>query len=50
MTQLTRKGKTLEWSRDCEKSFQELKERFAMTPVLTVPEGTDNRVIYNDTS
>ena len=50
LTQLTRKGKKFEWSRACERSFQELKERLASAPVLTVLDGTGNLVTYSDAS
>ena len=50
LTHLTRKGKKFDWSRACESSFQELKERLASAPVLIVPDGTGNLVIYSDAS
>ena len=37
-----------QWSDDCEKSFAELKTRLTISPVLTLPEGSDGYVIYCD--
>ena len=50
LTSLTCKGKKFEWTKQCEQSFQELKEKLMSTPVLTIPEGTDGFVIYNNAS
>ncbi|KAA0056645.1 ty3-gypsy retrotransposon protein [Cucumis melo var. makuwa] len=38
LTQLTRKGTPFVWSRACESSFQELKQKLVTAPVLTVPD------------
>ncbi|WJX78131.1 hypothetical protein P8452_61384 [Trifolium repens] len=38
MTQLTRKGKTFEWTQECEESFQKLKERLTSSPILVLPD------------
>ncbi|TYK22664.1 ty3-gypsy retrotransposon protein [Cucumis melo var. makuwa] len=50
LTQLTRKGTPFVWSPACESSFQELKEKLVSAPVLTVPDGSGNFVIYSDAS
>ncbi|XP_043699935.1 uncharacterized mitochondrial protein AtMg00860-like [Telopea speciosissima] len=50
MTLLTRKGVKFKWFDDCEKSFQELKQRLISTLVLTIPNGTREMVVYSDTS
>ncbi|KAA0040652.1 pol protein [Cucumis melo var. makuwa] len=34
----------------CERSFQELKQKLVTAPVLTVPDGSGNFVIYSDAS
>ncbi|WMV33187.1 hypothetical protein MTR67_026572 [Solanum verrucosum] len=34
------------WSKECEKSFQELKDRLTSAPVLNLPEGTYGFVVY----
>ena len=40
LTQLTQKNVKFEWKEECEKSFQELKQRLITAPVLTIPSGT----------
>ncbi|WMV49763.1 hypothetical protein MTR67_043148, partial [Solanum verrucosum] len=35
---------------ECEKSFQELKDRLTSTPILTLPVGTDGFVVYYEAS
>ncbi|WMV58602.1 hypothetical protein MTR67_051987, partial [Solanum verrucosum] len=50
LTALTQKKAKFEWSKACEKRFQELKDRLTSTPVLTLPEGTDWFVVYCDAS
>ena len=40
LTQLTRKNVKFVWKEECEKSFQELKQRLITAPVLTIPSGT----------
>jgi hypothetical protein len=50
MTELLEKGKTFEWKPKCEASFQELKKRLTMTPVLTMPDMENPFSIYYDAS
>ncbi|KAL0551869.1 hypothetical protein IC582_010958 [Cucumis melo] len=50
LTQLTRKGAQFVWSKACENSFQNLKQKFVTAPVLTVPDGSECFVIYSDAS
>ncbi|KAA0051715.1 pol protein [Cucumis melo var. makuwa] len=50
LTQLTRKGAPFVWSKACEDSFQNLKEKLVTAPVLTVPDGSGSFVIYSDAS
>lgn len=40
LTKLTQKYAKFEWSDECEKSFQELKNYLVSAPVLTLPSGT----------
>ncbi|KAL0543930.1 hypothetical protein IC582_019035 [Cucumis melo] len=47
LTQLTKKGTPFVWSPAC---FQELKQKLVSAPVLTVPDGSESFVIYNDAS
>jgi hypothetical protein len=50
MTQLLNKGKKFEWTANCEKSFQELKNRLVSAPILTMPDVTKDFDIYCDAS
>ncbi|KAA0040402.1 pol protein [Cucumis melo var. makuwa] len=50
LTQLTRKGAPFVWSKACEDSFQNLKQKLVTAPVLTVPDGYGSFVIYSDAS
>ncbi|KAL5540690.1 hypothetical protein UlMin_043342 [Ulmus minor] len=50
LTALTRKNHRFEWTEACEKSFQELKARLVSAPILTIPNGIDEFIIYSDAS
>jgi hypothetical protein len=50
MTELLKKSKTFEWTPRHEASFQELKKRLTMTPVLTMPDMEKPFSIYCDAS
>ncbi|KAL6318509.1 hypothetical protein AAG906_000587 [Vitis piasezkii] len=50
LTSLTQKGVKFEWSDDCERSFQELKNRLVIAPILTIPSGSGGFVVYSDAS
>ena len=50
LTSLTQKGVKFEWSDDCERSFQELKNRLVTAPILTIPSGSGGFVVYSDAS
>jgi hypothetical protein len=50
LTHLTRKNAKFEWKEECEKSFQELKQRLVMALVLTIPSSSGGFVIYSDAS
>ncbi|GMY21279.1 Transposon Ty3-G Gag-Pol polyprotein [Fagus crenata] len=39
-----------EWTIDCEHSFQELKQKLVTSPVLALPSGSGDFVIYSDAS
>ncbi|XP_015072603.1 uncharacterized protein LOC107016733 [Solanum pennellii] len=39
-----------EWSETCENSFQELKDRLTLDPVLTLPRSSEGNVVYYDAS
>ena len=48
LTQLTHKNAKFVWTEECEKSFQELKQRLVTTPVLTIPSTLGGFIIYSD--
>ena len=50
LKQLTRKSVKFHWSIECDKCFQELKRRLTSAPILTIPIGTEDIVIYSDAS
>ncbi|KAA0045421.1 pol protein [Cucumis melo var. makuwa] len=50
VSELTRKEAPFVWSKACEDSFQNLKQKLVTAPVLTVPDGSGNFVIYSDAS
>ncbi|TYK20945.1 ty3-gypsy retrotransposon protein [Cucumis melo var. makuwa] len=50
LTQLTRKRAPFVWSKACEDSFQNLKQKLVTAPVLTVHDGSGSFVIYSDAS
>ena len=50
LTKLTRKNEKFEWTDKCEKSFQELKQRLVIAPVLALPDDKGDFVIYSDAS
>ncbi|KAL0537633.1 hypothetical protein IC582_026616 [Cucumis melo] len=49
-TALTRKNAKFEWSDKCEQSFQELKKRLVIVPILALPVTGKDYVIYCDAS
>ncbi|KAI3815647.1 hypothetical protein L1987_15324 [Smallanthus sonchifolius] len=50
LTALTHKGKTYEWGPKQEESFQTLKQKLCNAPILTLPDGNDDLVVYFDAS
>ena len=40
LTKLTRKDIPFIWTKECESSFQTLKEKLTTAPILSLPEGT----------
>ncbi|KAL8098573.1 hypothetical protein AgCh_031381 [Apium graveolens] len=50
LTRLTRKTEKFKWTEKCENSFQELKKRLVMVPVLALLDGKGDFVIYSDAS
>ncbi|PON54551.1 Ribonuclease H-like domain containing protein, partial [Parasponia andersonii] len=50
LTQLTRKNVKFHWDDNCEKSFQELKNRLVTATILSIPTGSGGFVVYSDAS
>jgi len=50
LTQLLKKDHKFQWTKECEATFQELKQRLVTAPVLVIPDGNDRYVIYSDAS
>jgi hypothetical protein len=50
MTELLKNNTNFEWSEACEKSFQELKKRLTIAPVLTLLDIKKDFVVYCDAS
>mgnify|MGYP003703443327 CR=1 FL=1 len=46
--QLTRKGQPFKWNDERESAFHEMKTRLTIVPILTLPSGTENFVIFSD--
>jgi len=49
LTALTKNAR-FEWTDECERSFQELKQRLVTAPILTLPSRSGGFVIYSDAS
>ncbi|KAL8256011.1 hypothetical protein R6Q59_031078 [Mikania micrantha] len=50
LTSLTQKDKPYEWGPKQEEAFQTLKQKLCDAPILTLPDGNDDFVVYCDTS
>ncbi|GJU10176.1 putative reverse transcriptase domain-containing protein, partial [Tanacetum coccineum] len=50
MTELTHKNKKFNWGEEQESAFQLLKQKLCDAPILALPEGSDNFVVYCDAS
>ena len=50
LTKLTRKEEKFVWSEACQQSFDELKRKLTLAPVLTLPSGQDGYIVYYDAS
>ncbi|GJX40914.1 putative reverse transcriptase domain-containing protein [Tanacetum coccineum] len=48
LTKLTQKNKKYEWGKDEEEAFQLLKQKLCCAPILVLPEGTEDFVVYCD--
>ncbi|XP_027156882.1 uncharacterized protein LOC113758052 [Coffea eugenioides] len=50
LTNLTKKHGKFMWNPKCEVSFQELKKRLTMAPILTLPNEKERFMVYLDAS
>ncbi|GJZ44102.1 reverse transcriptase domain-containing protein [Tanacetum coccineum] len=50
LTELTQKNKKYIWGEDKESAFQLLKKKLYEAPILALPEGNDDFVVYYDAS
>ncbi|GJT33738.1 putative reverse transcriptase domain-containing protein [Tanacetum coccineum] len=50
MTKLTQKSVKFEWREKEEAAFQMLKHKLCSAPILALPEGSENFVVYSDAS
>ncbi|GKF75196.1 putative reverse transcriptase domain-containing protein [Tanacetum coccineum] len=50
MTKLTQKNMKFDWSEKTEAAFQLLKQKLYSAPILALPEGSENFVVYCDAS
>ncbi|GKD39419.1 putative reverse transcriptase domain-containing protein [Tanacetum coccineum] len=48
MTKLTQKSVEFEWGEKAEAAFQLLKQRLCSAPILALPEGSENFMVYCD--
>ncbi|GJR60037.1 putative reverse transcriptase domain-containing protein [Tanacetum coccineum] len=50
MTKLTQKNVKFDWSEKAEAAFQPLKQKLWSAPILALPEGSENFMVYYDAS
>ncbi|GKB54627.1 putative nucleotidyltransferase, ribonuclease H [Tanacetum coccineum] len=50
LTKLTQKDKKYEWGKEEDEAFQLLKQKLCSVPILALPEGTEDFVVYCDVS
>nr|GEW33375.1 reverse transcriptase domain-containing protein [Tanacetum cinerariifolium] len=50
MTKLTQKGIKFDWGEKKENAFQFIKQKLCSAPILTLPEGSEDFVVYCDAS
>ncbi|GKD34205.1 putative reverse transcriptase domain-containing protein, partial [Tanacetum coccineum] len=50
MTKLTQKKVVFEWGDKQEAAFQTLKNKLSSTPILALPQGAKNFIVYCDAS
>ncbi|GJV88302.1 putative reverse transcriptase domain-containing protein [Tanacetum coccineum] len=50
MTKLTQKGVKFDWGDKAEAAFQLIKQKLCSAPILTLPEGSEDFIVYCDAS
>ncbi|GJS54773.1 putative reverse transcriptase domain-containing protein [Tanacetum coccineum] len=50
LTKLTQKNKKYEWGKEEEEAFQTLKKKLCSAPILALPKGTEDFMVYCDAS
>ncbi|KAK9049844.1 hypothetical protein SSX86_031187 [Deinandra increscens subsp. villosa] len=50
LTKLTKKETKFVWGTEQEEAFRSLKQKLTQAPVLTLPEGNEDMVVYSDAS
>ncbi|GKG48746.1 putative reverse transcriptase domain-containing protein, partial [Tanacetum coccineum] len=50
MTKLTQKGIKFDWGEKEENAFQLIKQKLCSAPILALPEGSEDFVVYCDAS
>ena len=50
LTILTQKSKTFDWDKEQENAFQTLKDKLCNAPILALPDGLEDFVVYCDAS
>ncbi|GJX14470.1 putative reverse transcriptase domain-containing protein [Tanacetum coccineum] len=50
LTSLTQKDKKFDWGAEQEEAFQTLKDKLCNAPILVLPDGPNNFVVYSDAS
>nr|GFD62787.1 reverse transcriptase domain-containing protein [Tanacetum cinerariifolium] len=50
MTKLTQRKVKFEWDDKQEAAFQLLKQKFCCAPILALPEGSEDFIVYCDAS
>ncbi|GKF31554.1 putative reverse transcriptase domain-containing protein, partial [Tanacetum coccineum] len=50
VTELTQKNQKFDWGEEQEEAFQLLKQKLCVAPILALPEGSENFMVYCDAS
>nr|GFB69060.1 putative reverse transcriptase domain-containing protein [Tanacetum cinerariifolium] len=50
LTKLTQRNKKYEWGMEEEEAFETLKQKLCSAPIIALPKGTENFIVYCDAS